>query len=98
MLQALTDILPSDLYTFSIIFHKAAFCSFKFDLYVTSSERSHMATVSKCHPAYYSQLREDLGLLWLGIEPMASPAELSPPVSGACLVPSALFNIHFFNK
>lgn len=39
-----------------------------------------MVPVSKCHPAYYSQLQEDL---WLGIKPMAShilgkssPAEL----------------------
>lgn len=63
-----------------------------------------MATVSECHPAYYSQLQEDLDLLWLGIEPMAShilgkscPAELGPQLLGHVYSPTPLFNIYFFN-
>ena len=69
MPQALTDILPSDVYTFFHHLPQGCFCPFKFDLQLTSSESFHLATVSKCHPAYYSQLQEDL---WLEIEPVAS--------------------------
>lgn len=93
MPQALTDILPSDVYTFFHHLPQGCFCPFKFDLQLTSSESFHLATVSKCHPAYYSQLQEDL---WLEIEPVAS--HILGKSSSGMFSPPSLVTVHFFNK